>query len=64
MGEDSQGSVAGMFDGLTLGPQAASPNPHDDRPSGVNGMHGKSVVPDVQIGFFLHTPFPSSEVFR
>ncbi|KAK4050701.1 Trehalose-6-P synthase/phosphatase complex synthase subunit [Microbotryomycetes sp. JL201] len=63
MGEDSQGSVAGMFNGLTLGPQAASPN-NDSTPSGVNGMHGKSVVPDVQIGFFLHTPFPSSEVFR
>ncbi|KAK4055065.1 Trehalose-6-P synthase/phosphatase complex synthase subunit [Microbotryomycetes sp. JL221] len=63
MGEDSQGSVAGMFNGLTLGPQAASPN-NDSSFSGVNGMHGKSVVPDVQIGFFLHTPFPSSEVFR
>lgn len=64
MGEDAQGSVAGMFNGLTLGPQAASPNPNTQKPTGVNGTHGKNLVPDVQIGFFLHTPFPSSEVFR
>lgn len=53
-----------MFDGLTLGPQAASPHPVTEKPAGINGMHGKSIVPDVQIGFFLHTPFPSSEVYR
>ncbi|ORY54750.1 trehalose-6-phosphate synthase [Leucosporidium creatinivorum] len=64
MGEDAQGSVAGMFNGLTLGPQAASPNPNTHKPTGVNGTHGREFVSEVQIGFFLHTPFPSSEVFR
>jgi trehalose 6-phosphate synthase len=52
-----------MFEGLTLGPSAAS-KPNSTSPAGVNGTHGSSFVGDVQIGFFLHTPFPSSEVFR
>ncbi|SCZ94956.1 BZ3500_MvSof-1268-A1-R1_Chr11-3g03505 [Microbotryum saponariae] len=64
MGEDAQGSVAGMFQGLTLGPQAASPRPGSEEPTGVNGTHSRTVISQVQIGFFLHTPFPSSEVFR
>ncbi|SCV73512.1 BQ2448_7438 [Microbotryum intermedium] len=64
MGEDAQGSVAGMFQGLTLGPQAASPKPGSEEPTGVNGTHSRTVISQVQIGFFLHTPFPSSEVFR
>lgn len=64
MGPNAQRDIAGMFDGLTLGPQAASPRIDSTAPNGVNGTHGRVVVPEVQIGFFLHTPFPSSEVFR
>ncbi|GAA5947209.1 hypothetical protein JCM1841_006309, partial [Sporobolomyces salmonicolor] len=65
MGESGARDVAGMFEGLTLGPAAAAPSsPGSDTPSGINGTHGKTYVPEVQIGFFLHTPFPSSEVFR
>lgn len=64
MGEDASGSVSGMFNGLTLGPQAIAPNPDTHQPKGVNGTHARELVPEVQIGFFLHTPFPSSEVFR
>ncbi|GAA5976982.1 hypothetical protein JCM21900_005922, partial [Sporobolomyces salmonicolor] len=65
MGESGARDVAGMFEGLTLGPTAATPSsPGSDTPSGINGTHGKTYVPEVQIGFFLHTPFPSSEVFR
>ncbi|GAA5918668.1 hypothetical protein JCM6882_004181 [Rhodosporidiobolus microsporus] len=63
MGDNGQRDMAAMFEGLTLGPQAAS-KPGSDAPAGVNGTHGANFVPDVQIGFFLHTPFPSSEVFR
>ncbi|GAA5839318.1 hypothetical protein JCM11251_003950 [Rhodosporidiobolus azoricus] len=63
MGDNGQRDMAAMFEGLTLGPTAAS-KPGSDAPAGVNGSHGANFVPDVQIGFFLHTPFPSSEVFR
>ncbi|KAM0747052.1 trehalose-6-phosphate synthase [Meredithblackwellia eburnea MCA 4105] len=64
MGENAQRDVARLFDGLILGPGAASPKIGQRGPSGVNGSHGKSLVEEVQVGFFLHTPFPSSEVFR
>ncbi|GAA5862340.1 hypothetical protein JCM3774_002484 [Rhodotorula dairenensis] len=63
MGENGQKDVNAMFEGLTLGPSAAS-KPNSTSPAGVNGTHGSNFVGDVQIGFFLHTPFPSSEVFR
>ncbi|KAG0660328.1 Trehalose-6-P synthase/phosphatase complex synthase subunit [Rhodotorula mucilaginosa] len=63
MGENGRKDVDAMFEGLTLGPSAAS-KPNSTSPAGVNGTHGSSFVGDVQIGFFLHTPFPSSEVFR
>ena len=72
MGENAQRDVAGMFDNLVMAPQTtASPRlgpsgapPLVRRPTGVNGTYGRVAVPEVQIGFFLHTPFPSSEVFR
>ncbi|BGP26713.1 alpha,alpha-trehalose-phosphate synthase, glycosyltransferase family 20 protein [Rhodotorula toruloides] len=63
MGEHGQRDVNAMFEGLTLGPQAAS-KPGSNTPAGINGTHGTNYVGDVQIGYFLHTPFPSSEVFR
>lgn len=63
MGEHGQRDVNSMFEGLMLGPQAAS-KPGSNNPAGVNGTHGTNYVGDVQIGYFLHTPFPSSEVFR
>ena len=72
MGEAAQRDVAGMFDNLVMAPHtSASPRlgpsgapPLIRRPTGVNGTYGRVAVPEVQIGFFLHTPFPSSEVFR
>ncbi|KAI5478770.1 alpha,alpha-trehalose-phosphate synthase, glycosyltransferase family 20 protein [Pseudohyphozyma bogoriensis] len=64
MGEAGQRDVTDLFNGLTLGPGAATPLLGSDVPQGVNGTHGREFVPEVQIGFFLHTPFPSSEVFR
>lgn len=77
MGETGRRDVAELFEGLTLGPSATTTAPEstqtysDDQqpgfepiPQGINGTHGKTFVPEVQIGFFLHTPFPSSEVFR
>ncbi|BGP42497.1 Trehalose-6-P synthase/phosphatase complex synthase subunit [Rhodotorula kratochvilovae] len=63
MGENGQRDVKAMFEGLTLGPDAAK-NGRSPDGNGVNGTHGANYVGDVQIGFFLHTPFPSSEVFR
>lgn len=76
MGEASQTVVAGMFDGLMMGGSTAA-SPLMKMPGsplirgrgsvatkGVNGSHGRALIPEVQIGFFLHTPFPSSEVFR
>jgi trehalose 6-phosphate synthase len=63
MGENGRKDVKAMFEGLTVGPGAAVQN-GSSLPAGINGTHGASVVADVQIGFFLHTPFPSSEVFR
>ncbi|BGP13497.1 hypothetical protein JCM10213_000695 [Rhodosporidiobolus nylandii] len=60
MGDNGHRDVEAMFEGLTVsGSSSTAPTG-----SGVNGTHGKSYVADVQIGFFLHTPFPSSEVFR
>ncbi|GAA5946468.1 hypothetical protein JCM3765_000256 [Sporobolomyces pararoseus] len=69
MGETGRRDVAAMFQGLTLGPSAttSSFNGQEDeelKADGINGTHSKTFVPEVQIGFFLHTPFPSSEVFR
>lgn len=64
MGETGRRDVAAMFDGLTLGPTATASEDQAPVPVGINGTHGKTFVPEVQIGFFLHTPFPSSEVFR
>ncbi|GAA5986522.1 hypothetical protein JCM11641_005227 [Rhodosporidiobolus odoratus] len=63
MGENGRRDIEALFEGLTLGPTAAC-KPNSQEPAGVNGTHGATLVPDVQIGFFLHTPFPSSEVFR
>jgi trehalose 6-phosphate synthase len=70
MGETGRRDVAAMFEGLTLGPAASTGSKLsleedvEPVPTGINGTHGKTFVPEVQIGFFLHTPFPSSEVFR
>ncbi|KAL8284073.1 hypothetical protein RQP46_005186 [Phenoliferia psychrophenolica] len=67
MGENAQGPVAAMFDGLSFGAGVAMTpklGATTTGPSGVNGTHARAIVPEVQIGFFLHTPFPSSEVFR
>lgn len=64
MGETGRRDVAAMFEGLTLGPTAVPPKNGSNSPAGINGTHGKTFVAEVQIGFFLHTPFPSSEVFR
>ena len=74
MGETGRRDVASMFQGLTLGPSATTSSssesknyPGEDeelKADGINGTHSKTFVPEVQIGFFLHTPFPSSEVFR
>ncbi|GAA5995751.1 alpha,alpha-trehalose-phosphate synthase (UDP-forming) TPS1 [Rhodotorula paludigena] len=63
MGENGQRDVEAMFDGLNLSSDFAT-KPNSVAPAGINGSHGKEFVGDVQIGFFLHTPFPSSEVFR
>lgn len=57
IGEDSFGSR----DGQRAGSRGLGSR---NGPAGVNGSHGRVQVPEVQIGFFLHTPFPSSEVFR
>ena len=76
MGEASQNVVAGMFDGLMMGestvasPRMKTPSSPLIRGRGaaplkvVGGNNGRALIPEVQIGFFLHTPFPSSEVFR
>jgi trehalose 6-phosphate synthase len=70
MGETGRRDVTAMFEGLTLGPAASTGSKLSQQedvepvPTGINGTHGKTFVPEVQIGFFLHTPFPSSEVFR
>ncbi|GAA5828521.1 hypothetical protein JCM10212_006529, partial [Sporobolomyces blumeae] len=66
MGETGRKDVTSMFRGLTLGPSLVGPshNSGSDEPTGINGTHGREFVAEVQIGFFLHTPFPSSEVFR
>lgn len=61
MGENAQRDVARMFDGLVM---AQTPTLASSSSGGVNGSHAATLVPEVQIGFFLHTPFPSSEVFR
>lgn len=58
------GQLAAMFEDLAIGPTSATPKIGSNEPAGVNGSHGRVYVADVQIGFFLHTPFPSSEVFR
>ncbi|GEM12763.1 alpha,alpha-trehalose-phosphate synthase, glycosyltransferase family 20 protein [Rhodotorula toruloides] len=63
MGEHGQRDVNAMFEGLPLAPRPAS-KPGSNTPAGINGTHGTNYVGDVQIGYFLHTPFPSSEVFR
>ncbi|TNY17195.1 hypothetical protein DMC30DRAFT_370105 [Rhodotorula diobovata] len=63
MGENGQRDVNAMFEGLTVSTEGAK-GVRKQGPTGVNGTHGANFVGDVQIGFFLHTPFPSSEVFR
>ncbi|GAA5938889.1 hypothetical protein JCM3775_003155 [Rhodotorula graminis] len=63
MGENGQRDVNAMFEGLTVSTEGAK-GVRKPGPTGVNGTHGTNFVGDVQIGFFLHTPFPSSEVFR
>jgi len=63
MGENGQRDVNAMFEGLTVSTEGAK-GVRKTGPTGVNGTHGTNFVGDVQIGFFLHTPFPSSEVFR
>ncbi|GAA5892546.1 hypothetical protein JCM8208_005847 [Rhodotorula glutinis] len=63
MGENGQRDVNALFEGLTVSTEGAK-GVRKTGPTGVNGTHGTNFVGDVQIGFFLHTPFPSSEVFR
>ncbi|KAK4692417.1 hypothetical protein P7C70_g9134, partial [Phenoliferia sp. Uapishka_3] len=75
MGENAQGTVSAMFEGLNLGSGGATPKlgtvaeeignvSGGGGATGANGSHAGELVQDVQIGFFLHTPFPSSEVYR
>jgi trehalose 6-phosphate synthase len=51
MGEYTTQELANITDGIDL-----------DRDTPVSG--GSKSVPGVKIGFFLHTPFPSSEIYR
>lgn len=62
MGENAQRDINGMFDGLVLGSKESKRSPLSR--SGERDARDGALGMDVQIGFFLHTPFPSSEVFR